>query len=270
MTHRRLASLLVALCACGSIEEKPGGPGGDDGTTTGDASVNDAAPSPDACVVAGEETCNGRDDDCDMLIDEGFDGTGVACDGADTDRCAEGVTVCLGDGSGITCSDVTGDTAETCNGMDDDCDDAVDNGFDVGAACDGSDGDQCSDGVKTCNAGGSGIECSDPGPDIVDLCNGIDDDCDDATDEGFGVGDPCDGSDPDECVRGTRVCNSAGTGVVCEENMNTPEICDGLDNDCDGEFDEDGAGCIGNVCCNGTCCNLGEMCCGTVCEPMCN
>ena len=72
------------------------------------------------------ETCNGADDDCDGSVDEGNPGGGVACDGADGDTCAEGVTVCTA--GTLTCNDSTGTTVETCNGVDDDCDGEIDNG----------------------------------------------------------------------------------------------------------------------------------------------
>lgn len=100
-------------------------------------SSDDAVPSidadgdarPDACVP-GPELCNGADDDCDAVTDEGID-VGGPCDGADGDACSEGTIECdLGTG-GIRCSDTTGTQLEQCNGTDDDCDAAIDEGFDL-------------------------------------------------------------------------------------------------------------------------------------------
>ena len=50
---------------------------------------------------------------------------GTACDGPDTDLCTEGALACDASG-GVSCTDATGDSVETCNGMDDDCDEAID------------------------------------------------------------------------------------------------------------------------------------------------
>jgi uncharacterized repeat protein (TIGR01451 family) len=78
------------------------------------------------CVAAAEESlCDGKDDDCDGSIDEGFAG----------DPCSSGVGLCLA--QGVTVCDVTGaalcgavaglPAAEVCdNGQDDDCDGATD------------------------------------------------------------------------------------------------------------------------------------------------
>jgi len=110
----RLAVLFVALAAC-SFSPSPASPppGGDDANPAGDA------PS-DTCAA---EICNGVDDDCDGLVDEGF-AVGTACDGADADACMEGTLQCDG-----TCSDVTGDSVEICNGgVDDDCNGMTDCG----------------------------------------------------------------------------------------------------------------------------------------------
>ena len=77
----------------------------------------------------GPELCNGQDDDCDAQTADGSDdpAVGVSCDGPDADLCAEGLTVC--DGGAIVCGDVTGDSAEVPDGLDNDCDGATDEGF---------------------------------------------------------------------------------------------------------------------------------------------
>ena len=111
----------------------------------------------------GSELCNGLDDDCDGDADEDFPSKGATCDSDDADSCANGTLTCKADGSGLEC---TGDTtiAELCNGLDDDCDGAIDEDFQVGVACDGGDSDQCAGGVWACKADQSGRYCKGDGP----------------------------------------------------------------------------------------------------------
>jgi YVTN family beta-propeller protein/cysteine-rich repeat protein len=93
-------------------------------TTIGSQPCTDCAWA--ACVPPGE-ICNGADDDCDSDTDEGFPcrrGASVSC-----------MTRCGSTGTG-TCSDACEipptasctPPSETCNGVDDDCDTAVDEG----------------------------------------------------------------------------------------------------------------------------------------------
>jgi hypothetical protein len=145
-------------------------------------------------------------------------------------------------GGGISCSDVTTTTVDLCNGIDDDCDPSSADGSEDpqnGISCDGPDGDLCAEGIRMCSAGT--LLCSDNTGTSLDLCNGVDDDCDAASPDGSEdslVGVACDGSDTDLCNEGTTQCVAAN--VQCSDTSgNSLEICNGVDDDCDLSTDED-------------------------------
>lgn len=183
--------------------------------------------------AATAELCDTIDNDCDALVDEDF-AVGTACDGADADSCTDGQIVCDGP-SATACTDQPGEAIETCDSVDNDCDSAIDEGFNVGAPCDGGDSDACSEGVIGCSGGAS--VCGDTTADSIELCNAIDDDCRNGVDDPFTLGQSCTvglGS----CARtGTHVCNGAQTGVACSATAGAPsaETCgNSTDEDCNG------------------------------------
>jgi hypothetical protein len=182
------------------------------------------------------DVCDGEDNDCDPASPDGSeDGmVGSACDGADSDLCVEGIRSCVG--GGLQCSDTTGSTVDVCDGQDNDCDPASADGSEdalVGTLCDGTDTDLCNEGVRSCSGGG--LVCSDATGSTVDVCNGMDDDCDASSVDG--AEDPlngasCDGADSDLCLEGSQSCS--GGGLVCSDNTgSTVDLCNGTNDDCD-------------------------------------
>jgi hypothetical protein len=75
-----------------------------------------------------------------------------------------------------------------------------------------------------------------------EICDGADNDCDGSVDENaLGAGDRCDTGFAGACASGRQVCTS-GLLSCAQENQPSVEICDTVDNDCDGSVDEDEAG----------------------------
>jgi len=157
---------------------------------------------------------------------------------------------------------------ETCNGIDDDCDDEVDeaDAIDADVFYADSDGDGYGDADSTTTAceEPSGFttddsDCDDSDgavyPDADELCNDVDDDCDGETDEDDAVDAPswyadADGDDygvdTDVLVQCDQPSGYAPDAGDCDEgddavNPGADELCDGIDNDCDGDTDEDDA-----------------------------
>ncbi len=191
---------------------------------------------------ATEFSCDGLDNNCDGVTDETWANLGLACDGTDSDLCENGKETCSPDKLGTVCGKETIENIkELCNGLDDDCDTLTDEDFTVGLECDGPDTDKCALGTWTCTGDQKGVECvNETETNILEICDGADDNCDGQTDEGFPLGLACDGTDSDQCTNGTNTCAPDGQGVWCvnETIENVAEICDSKDNNCDGDTDE--------------------------------
>jgi hypothetical protein len=220
-----------------------------------------------ACTPTSDtETCNGLDDNCNGEIDEGFDcasGALVAC----TTTCGtEGEGFC-GEDCTLPSADACTPPVETCNGLDDDCDGDADNGFDCPAG-------QLVPCTTTCGTTGEGRchdDCTLPTVDEcgigLEVCNGEDDNCNGAIDEGY----PCAAGASVPC---TTTCGSSGTGT-CSSTCTLPlptdctppaETCNGLDDDCVGGADDTFACVMGtSVSCTTTCGSTGSGTCSTTC-----
>jgi hypothetical protein len=215
--------------------------------------------NPDGSDAANQdEVCDDLDNDCDGATDEELawrgQPLGAACDGPGA--CGAGVVECSWLSPVTTCSTAPdgsepGDVGEACNGVDDDCDDVTDEGLTVADSPCRTTG-ACTHELTAaaCITGGA-WQCdysAVPGWQAGNeqgRCDGVDNDCDGATDEDFpSLGQPCDGDDADKCAYGAWVCASDHGAVTCHDASPATEACGGLDEDCDGLTDEPGAlGC---------------------------
>jgi len=199
------------------------------------------------------EVCNGLDDDCDGATDEdlawiGSDGRahGIGED-CGVGVCRGGVVTCGGAGTAV-CSTMGRAHAETCNGLDDDCDGHVDEPDELVVTCPSQ--GVCGDvAVLAASCDGTTLTCTFAEPARIEAnetrCNGLDDDCDGLTDEdltplgGGEVGGACYGTGACAATSGSIVCAPDGVGTRCSSDVtDAVEVCNGVDDDCDGATDE--------------------------------
>jgi hypothetical protein len=255
----------VSLVAC----EAPPGFG------TDDSDCNDGS---DTIFPGAEERCNGADDDCDTETDEGaVDATSWYLDAdGDTWGTGDAVTACVAPADHIgrtgDCDDGEAATfpgaPEICDGLDNDCDSAVDDGA-TGtrpwfADTDGDGRGDPNVSIDACSPPDGYValpdDCDDTEPlawsNAAERCDGVDNDCDGTTDgpdsvdalvlfvddDGDTYGIP--GSPVRDCAVSDGLTDNA---LDCDDTTSAispdaVEVCDGVDNDCSGLVDDVGPG----------------------------
>ncbi len=200
-------------------------------TTGGDDPTPDAAPDVATADAMVDAAVDARPDAFERIIDRGPPDGGA--DGAQPDASID---------TGPDAGPIGG---ETCDGIDEDGDGRVDEGFAVGAPCAVGRGACAAPGVVAC-ADGRARCVGEPGPAGDEVCNGVDDDCDGETDEGQTeracYPGPPGTADAGACRAGRTAC-VAGAEVCADAVVPVGEACDGADRDCDGRVDEGCAGC---------------------------
>ncbi len=237
---------------CDGIADN-GNPGGGQACNTG--SLGLCAAGTTACVsgaivcnatgVPAAEVCNNIDDDCDGVVDDGNPGGNFACNSGLPGICTSGTTVCSG--GQVLCNANQAPHAESCNGLDDDCDGTIDEGNPGGnancftgllGAC-GTGKTSCVNGQLACN------QTAFPGPEQCDgqldeSCNGQVDEgciCADGSTQGCYTG-AAGSQNVGACHAGTQTCAGGAWGPCTGQSLPQAEACDGLDNNCNGQVDD--------------------------------
>ncbi len=164
-------------------------------------------------------------------------------------QCSYGLKTCTTSGWS-ECVGARGPSEEICDGIDNDCDVAVDETYPEEHQLCGFEEDVdygvgiCTLGVMKCDGGY--LYCDGYVGPSEEACDGLDNNCNGSIDEGIAntTAVVCyEGPDGTmavgECRAGVRYCTDGGFDGPCDgQKLPSVERCDDLDNDCDGEVDE--------------------------------
>lgn len=228
----------------GAVDEDTLANGDQDGDgytakTASYGSKDDCDDSNPAVHPGAVEVCNNIDDDCNHEADDSVVFPKARCGIEVNDTVVPGKMVCTTTGE-VACS--TNGPDEVCDGYDNDYDGQFDEGFNIAVSCVAGQGSCQAFGVYVCDGLNASRCDATPGTPSAEVCDDLDNDCDGEVDEGFGLGNACSVGTGACQAAGALVCKADGTGAECDATEGTPtaEICDGIDNDCDGIVDNDG------------------------------
>jgi hypothetical protein len=220
----------------------------------------------DTLVKVTGEKCNSIDDDCDGETDEIKEMpvtdstcslTGVCNPSNVVGTCPAGKWEC--NYTGVNGYEAAKEVS--CDGLDNDCDGQTDEDFEfkdfdgksvkVGLVCGTG---VCAQGKAVCTADKKGLTCSTLGNIAKEACDGKDNDCDGKADEDFtytvqgtstplAIGMACDGigvcgAGAVECTPGKTDQATCSTDPNGSKKQDSAEICNDVDDDCDGQIDE--------------------------------
>jgi hypothetical protein len=183
-----------------------------------DCNDSNSSIKPGAMEICG----NNKDDNCNLIADEGCSGctpgTNRTCLGSSVGICSPGIQMCNATGYwGSACYNPVDPANETCNNLDDNCNGVVDDIVPVscGTLTSSLNGiGRCRQGLTSC-INGSSICNGEVLPAIKEICtNGIDDDCNNRTDESSCT--ICSGCmQDDKCYDYGFRMNISGVGKYC-------------------------------------------------------
>ncbi len=240
---------------------------GDGTDTDGDGSADsvDCAPTDPSIYVGAPETCDGVDQDCDGAVDDDTGTTWYADADADGYGGRDTIAACTMPSGYLAtstdCDDSNGGVypgaAEACDSADNDCNGVTDEGVTSTFYVDGDgDGFGGVERVEACAAPSGYVatstDCDDVNsgvyPGAVEICDGLDGDCDGVADEGvtstFYADADGDGFGGTVTVEACAAPSGyVATSTDCDDSdggtyPGAAETCDEIDDNCDGVTDE--------------------------------